>query len=87
MDCVCPFGSTEHVEVRGLVYLFVAVMHHLQGQKEYRDHPQHLHLVRSRASLSGLLRLEFFFNIQILLPPKKVRTMKLGLNEIVQLYP
>lgn len=63
----------------------------LQGQKKYQDHSQRLPLAlhdseeqsrRVRITQAGVL-----LNIQILLPPKKMRTMEQGLNEVVHVSP
>ena len=60
----------------------------LQGQK---DHPWRLHLAMHNSEEQSkpvrIAQAGVLLDVQILLPPKKVRTTKLGLNEIAQVSP
>lgn len=95
MDCVCTACSTKATALNerepgdwSTCLRSWCAPCLLQGQKKYQDCPQQLHLAilnskkqskPVRIALAGVL-----LNVQILLPPEEVRTMKLGLNDIVQ---
>lgn len=97
-DCVCAVCSTKATVLNRLgpgdwsaCLRSRCTACLLQGHKKYQDHPQRLHLaIHNSEEQSKSVRIAqagVLLNIQILLPPKNVRTPRLGLNEIVQVSP